>query len=113
MRTIKFILLAIILLAIVVLSLANREMVTLQLLPDGMSQLMPGASIDLPLFVVSLASILVGLLIGYLLEYIREYKHRRRARVKAREVRELDAEVSQLRRETNRPKDDVLALVES
>ena len=57
MRTIKLILLAIILLAIVVLSVANREMVTLHLLPAGMAGLVPGASVDLPLFVVILISI--------------------------------------------------------
>jgi lipopolysaccharide assembly protein A len=111
MRTFKMILLAIILLAIVVLGLANREPVTLELLPGGLSELTPGAAIDLPLFVVILAAVLLGLILGYLLEYLRESKHRRRALAKQREAERLNREVSQLRRETNRPKDDVLAVL--
>ncbi|WP_424931511.1 lipopolysaccharide assembly protein LapA domain-containing protein [Amaricoccus macauensis] len=111
MRTIKLILLGIILLAIVVLGLANREPVTLELLPQGLAHLVPGASIDLPLFVVILAAILVGLVLGYLFEYLREYKHRKRARQKQQEATQLNREVDQLRKETKRPKDDVLALL--
>jgi lipopolysaccharide assembly protein A len=111
MRTIKLIFLAIILLAIVLLGLANRELVTLRLLPNGLSELMPGAVIDLPLFVVILAAVLLGLVLGYLFEYLREYKHRRRARDKQREASELNHEVSQLRKDANRPKDDVLAVL--
>ncbi len=78
MRTIKLILLALILVAIVVLSLANRESVVLNLLPEGMSRIMP-LSLEVPLFVLSLVSILVGMVLGYLLEWFREHKHRKRA----------------------------------
>ncbi len=111
MRTIKLILLAIILLAIVLLGLANREAVTLHLLPAGLTELVPGAVIDLPLFVVILAAVLLGLVLGYLLEYLREYKHRKRAKEKQREANALNREVTQLRKDTNRPKDDVLAVL--
>lgn len=111
MRTFKLILLAIILVAIVILALANREVVTVALLPDGMSRLAPGASIQLPLYLVSLISIVVGLVLGYLLEYLREAKHRRRAAAKAREAAQLNREMNRLRKETNRPEDEVLALV--
>lgn len=113
MRTIKLILLAVILLAIVLLGLANRAPVTLHLLPPGLAELVPGAMIDLPLFVVILAAILSGMVLGYLFEYVRESKHRRRAREKQREASQLSTEVSQLRKETNRPKDDVLAVLGS
>ena len=61
MRIIKLILLGIILVGIVLLSLANRGDVTVRLLPEGLDGLLPGAAIDLPLFVVSLISIVVGL----------------------------------------------------
>jgi lipopolysaccharide assembly protein A len=111
MRTIKLILLTIILLGIVLLALANREPVTLQLLPAGLADLLPGARIDLPLFVVIIAAILLGLVLGYLFEYVREARHRRRAREKQREAARLRQEVAQVRRDTNRPKDDVLAIV--
>jgi lipopolysaccharide assembly protein A len=110
MRTVKFILLALILLVIVILSLANRELVTLNLLPAGMARLLP-ASIQLPLFVVSLLSIVVGMVLGYLLEWLREHKHRRRASVKAREAAELNREVDRLRKQSGKADDEVLALL--
>ena len=110
MRTLKLLLLGLILLAIVVLALANREVVTLHLLPEGMARVMP-LSIQLPLFVVSLLSIVVGMLLGYLLEWLREHKHRRRASQKSREAAQLNREVERLRKETGKPEDDVLALL--
>lgn len=111
MRVIKLILLIVILIAIVVLAIANRDMVTLELLPSGLAYLLPGASVELPLFIVIVASILVGMIIGYLFEYLREYKHRRLASRKIKEANDLNRENERLRRETNKPKDDVLALV--
>lgn len=110
MRTVKIILLALILLVIVILSLANREMVTLNLLPAEMARILP-VSIQLPLFVVSLVSILVGMVLGYLLEWFREHKHRRRAAIKTKEASQLNREVDRLRRETGKGNDDVLALI--
>jgi len=109
MRTIKLIVLALILVAIVVLSLANRDDVVLNLLPEGMARIMP-FSIEVPLFVVSLVSIVVGMVLGYLLEWFREHKHRRRATVKSREAEQLSRENERLRRK-NGPEDDVLALI--
>lgn len=110
MRTIKLILMALILISIVVLSVANRETVTLRLLPEGLSGILD-ASIRLPLFVVSLLSIVVGLVIGYLFEWVREHKHRRRASVNAEEAERLRRERDRLRRQTGRADDDVLALL--
>jgi putative membrane protein len=110
MRTLKLLLLGLILLVIVVLSLANRNVVTLHLLPEGMSRLMP-VSIPLPLFVVILTSTAVGVVIGYLLEWLREHKHRRRASQKSREAAQLNREVERLRKESGKAEDDVLALL--
>lgn len=110
MRTLKLILLCVILLLIVVLALANRGPVTLHLLPEGMARVMPLA-VEVPLFVVSLVSIGVGMVIGYLLEWLREHKHRRRASQKAREAAQARHEVERLRKESGRHEDDVLALL--
>jgi lipopolysaccharide assembly protein A len=110
MRTIKYILLALILAAIVLLAVANRGVVTLHLLPQGLDRVM-ARSIELPLFVVILGSIVVGMVLGYLLEWLREHKHRRRAAQKAQEAARLNREVAQLRKDTGRPEDDVLALL--
>jgi lipopolysaccharide assembly protein A len=110
MRTIKLILLALILIGIVVLALANREPVTLNLLPDGMSRILP-YSRQVPLFMVILASVGIGLVLGYLFEYVREHKHRKRAAVRTREARQLSREVDRLKRSTGKQDDDVLALL--
>jgi lipopolysaccharide assembly protein A len=110
MRTLKYLLLALILGCLVVLSLANREIVTLHLLPGGMARVMP-MSLELPLFMVVLLSALVGMVAGYLLEWLREHKHRRRAAQKSREAVKLSGEVDRLRRQSGRPEDDVLALI--
>lgn len=110
MRAVKIILLALILLVIVVLSLANRELVTLNLLPEGMATLMP-VSVQVPLFLVSLLSILVGMILGYLLEWLREHKHRRRAHEKTKEAARLGREVHDLRKSSGKPEDEVLALI--
>ena len=61
-----------------------------------MARLLP-ASIQLPLFVVSLLSIVVGMVLGYLLEWLREHKHRRYASQKSREAAQLGREVDRLR----------------
>ena len=111
MRTIKLILLALILIGVVVVALANRAPVTVQLLPGEMAALAPNAQVTLPLFLHGLIAILVGMVLGYLLEYLRETKHRRRASAHAREADRLHLEVSELRRTTNKPKDDVVALL--
>lgn len=110
MRTLKNLILALALIVILVLALANRGTVTLHLLPSGMERVMP-ASVQVPLFVVILLAIVVGIVLGYLFEWVREHKHRRRATQKTHEARQLNRQVDQLRKETNRPEDDVLALL--
>ena len=112
MRTLKYLALALILIVLVVLSLANREIVTLHLLPAGMARVLP-LSVQLPLFVVVLISALIGMVAGYLLEWLREHKHRRRALQKTREADRLSGEIGRLRRQTGKPEDDVLALIGS
>jgi lipopolysaccharide assembly protein A len=110
MRTIKLILLVLILIGIVVLAVANRNPVTLNLLPEGMSRILP-YSREVPLFMVILVSIGVGLILGYLFEYVREHKYRRRAAVRGREAQKLSREVDRLKRSTGKQDDDVLALL--
>lgn len=66
MRTLKLLLLGVILLAVVVLAVANRGMVTLNLLPQGLDRVM-ARSVDLPLYVVILLSVIAGMVLGYLL----------------------------------------------
>lgn len=110
MRTIKLILLALILIAIVVLAVANRQVVTLRLLPEGLEAITQ-RTVDLPLYAIGLLSIVTGMALGYVLEWLREHKHRRRAAEKAQEAERLDREVTRLRKQTAKSDDDVLALL--
>lgn len=110
MRYIRYSFYAVLMLVLVMLALANREIVTLAVLPEQLSTLFP-ASIQLPMFVVILLSMLAGLLIGYVLEYFREHKQRREAAVKKREVESLAREVDTLKKQAGSEEDDVLALL--
>ena len=112
-RLLKQIILGIILIAIVMVALANREMTTVQLIPEPLVPLFGGTnySVTLPLFVSLLAAIGVGLLVGYLFEWIRERKHRRAVVQRERQVSRLESEVEKLRRKTGEGEDDVLALL--
>lgn len=111
LRAIKLLFLATIMVAIIILGLANREPVTLQLLPSGIRNILP-LEIELPMYVVILGSILTGLLIGYILEWLREHKHRRLASEKKREARMLKSEVETLKKKHMSPEDEVLAILD-
>lgn len=110
MRYIKYIILAVFMAALVLLALANREMVTIAALPEGL----PYAdmlNIEVPLFAVIFAAIGLGLMLGYFMEFFREHKYRRQAAVKNREAAQLSAEVAKLKKSSGSDEDDVLALL--
>lgn len=111
MRQIKLLFLGLLMVAIVILALANRDAVTLHLLPEGLSHIVP-VSLEVPLFIVILASILMGLLIGYILEYLREHKYRRFGSQKSREASRLEREVKALKKKHLSEEDEVLAILD-
>jgi lipopolysaccharide assembly protein A len=104
MRKVRFVFLGLLMLAVVLLSLANIEPVTVNLLPGPLAAIAPW-SLQLPLFVVILAAVLLGLLIGYVLEYIREHKHRKTASQKKREAELLAREVTTLKKNAGQTED--------
>lgn len=110
MRYIKYGFYAALMVVLILLALANREWVTLNLLPEGMREVLP-LSIQLPLFMVIFLSIAAGLLLGYVLEYFREHKHRRLASRKSHEAAELAREVEVLKKRSGQEEDDILALL--
>lgn len=113
LRYLKLAILAIIALALVSVALANKDMVTLNLIPAGLvDQIGMNWSLELPLFGVMFGGVGIGLLIGFIWEWLREYKHRREATVKSREARRLEREVTRLKGEKHKDKDEVLALLE-
>lgn len=113
MRYIRYAFLAILGITLISISLANREMVELKLMPDALSELAGfNFSTSLPLFLVVLGGVVAGLVIGFLWEWLREHKHRRDATTNKGEVRKLEREVKKLKKKQNEGKDDVLALLD-
>lgn len=110
MRYFRYSFYAVLMLVLILMALANREMVTLAVLPEQLSGLFP-VSIRLPLFVVILLAMMAGLLVGYVLEYFREHKQRREAAAKKREAASLAREVDALKKKAGTQEDDVLALL--
>lgn len=113
MRYIRYACIAVFGIALITVALANRGMVQIQLLPAELAGLFAlSPKIELPLFLIIFASILVGLLVGFVWEWLREHSHRSGAAKSAREVRRLEREVKKLKGEKHEGKDDVLALLD-
>ncbi|MBW6418614.1 lipopolysaccharide assembly LapA domain-containing protein [Celeribacter sp. PS-C1] len=114
MRYIRYAFLAALAVVLVTVAIANRDMVTLNLLPADLAVLSGvSLSISLPLFVVIFGAIVAGLLIGFVWEWMREYKHRSAASTHKREKEQLAREVSKLKTDKAKKEgDEVLALLE-
>lgn len=113
MRYVRYLCIAVFAIALISVALANRQLVTLQVLPQDLPfDFATRPSIELPLFLVILGSIIVGLLIGFVWEWIREYGIRQDAAKQAREKRRLEREVAKLKDEKHEGKDEVLALLD-
>lgn len=113
MRYIRYASIAVFGIALVLIALANRQMVSVQILPpelSGVAALNPTHQV--PLFVVIFGGILAGLVIGFIWEWIREAKERAEATRMRRELAALRAEVKSLKGEKHKDKDEVLALLD-
>lgn len=112
-RAIKYLFLAIVAIALVILALANRDPVTVTLLPQELA-LWSGVdvAIELPLYLVIVGGVVTGVLWGFVWEWLREHRHRSAARTNEREARRLEREVQALKGRRNENRDEVLALVE-
>ncbi|MFV0245611.1 MAG: LapA family protein [Qingshengfaniella sp.] len=113
MRTIKYLILALIALALVIIGFANRQVVTLTLLPPDLVPFTKfNYALDLPLYVVAFGFMVLGFVLGEVFEWLREAKYRSQAARERRERAVLAAEVKKLQNDKNMHKDDVLALIE-
>ncbi|MEH6519753.1 LapA family protein [Sulfitobacter sp.] len=113
MRYVRYLCIAIFAVALISVALANRGMVSLQVLPTEVSGLFAvNPSMQLPLFIVILGSVLAGLLIGLVWEWIREYGERAEAAKQAREMRRLQRELDKLKAQKHEGKDEVIALLD-
>lgn len=113
MRYIRYACIAIFAIAIIAVALANRGFVELRVLPEEISGLFAVTpSIQLPLFIVILGSVLTGFALGFVWEWIREHKERAEKARMERENRRLEREVKRLKAEKHEGKDEVLALLD-
>ena len=112
-RMLRYLLLAVLAIVLVTIALANRDAVTLELLPANISAFVGQQwQIVLPLYVVIFGGIVAGILIGFVWEWFREHKHRSTASTKAKEVARLERELAVMRDTKPEHKDDVLALLD-
>lgn len=113
MRYLRYAFMLLLAICLIGVALANRQAVTLTLLPEGVARIVGvNQSVQLPLFLVIFGGILAGLLIGFVWEWLREYKHRAEAAVKTAEAARLERELTKMRRRSGEGRDDVLALLE-
>jgi uncharacterized integral membrane protein len=113
MRIIRLLFIISVSIVLIVLALANRQMVSLKLLPTDLAEVVGlTGTITLPLFLVILLGVLIGLLLGFVWEYLREHKHRKELGSKTKEVKTLEREVKKLKNQTNSEKDQILALLD-
>ncbi|MHA7875064.1 LapA family protein [Roseivivax sp.] len=113
MRYIRYAFLAAVAVVLIAVALANRGLVTLQLLPGDLAELLGVQhSVSLPLFLVIFLGIVSGLMLGFAWEWLREHKHRAEAAQKNREVRRLERELKRTQNERDKDKDEVLAILD-
>lgn len=115
MRYLRYLFLAVLGICLITVALANRQIVTLRLLPEDMAAF-SGISweLRLPLFAVVFLGIVAGLLIGFVWEWLREARLRAEAGRVKREAATLEREVKRLKHKQVEVegKDEVLALLE-
>ncbi|MCM2561482.1 lipopolysaccharide assembly protein LapA domain-containing protein [Lutimaribacter sp. EGI FJ00015] len=116
MRYIRYAILAVIAAVLIVLALANRTMVTLTTLPEGLARV-PGMailehSVEVPLFIVLFGGVLAGLLLGFVWEWVREHKQRADAARKQAEIKKLERELRRSQAKADEGKDEVLAMLD-
>ncbi|MEI2685666.1 MAG: LapA family protein [Cypionkella sp.] len=113
MRYLQFVLIGAFGIALLLVAMANRAVVTVNLLPPDLAAFLGLTwAMELPLFLVIFGGLASGLLVGFVWEWLREHKHRRVASTKTREVSKLERELAIMRDTHSLPQDDVLALLD-
>ena len=112
MRYIRWVILAALAIVLVTIALANREPMTVRLLPEALEGLFGFSwQITMPIFIVLVAAMGAGVLLGFVWEWVREHKHRSAAASERRMRQELEQQVKTTRSSAD-DGDDILALVE-
>lgn len=114
LRIAKYLFLFVVAIALVLMALANRETVVIEMVPEALvGWFGVQYAIALPLFVVILGAVMVGVLVGFVWEWLREHRHRADAKLHKRAAQSLEREVKTLKGGTGQDaQDDILALVD-
>ncbi len=113
MRYLRYLFLGVLGVVLVTVAVANRNPVTLNLLPPDVAALTGFSwSVTLPLFLVVFAALVVGILLGFVWEWLREHRHRAEADYQRRQSARLEREVKALRTPAPGSQDEVLALLD-
>ncbi|MEF3048207.1 lipopolysaccharide assembly protein LapA domain-containing protein [Pseudotabrizicola sp. L79] len=112
-RMLRYLLLAVLAIVLVTIALANRDAVTLEVLPANLAAF-AGVEwrLTVPLYAVIFGGIIAGILIGFVWEWFREHKHRATAATRTKEVARLERELAVMRDTKPDQSDDVLALLD-
>ena len=112
MRYIRYSVLGVIGICLITVAIANRDSLTVRLLPKELSGLFGFSwQVTLPAFVILLAAVIVGVLIGFVWEWVREHRYRAEAAVNRKERARLEQEVKKVAPKDNSG-DDVLAILD-
>ena len=113
MRYLRYFVLGFIAVGLVIVALANRGNVILNLIPEVLGDLIGfNVQVRVPLFIVIFLGVGAGLLMGFVWEWLREMKHRNAAKSEHRQVVRLEREVTKLKTETVKEQDDILAILD-
>ena len=114
LRIAKYLFLFIVAVALVLMALANRETVVVEMVPEALVGWFGiQYAIALPLFLVILGAVMVGILVGFVWEWLREYRYCADAKIHKRAAQSLEREVKTLKGGTGRDaQDEILALVD-
>ena len=113
MRYIRYAFLLALGLILVTIAFANRELVTLRLMPDDLDRFWPvGRVVTMPLFLVIFGAIVLGVALGFVWEWLREHHIRAEAGRDRREKDQLRREVDRLKGGAEGP-DEILRLLDN
>jgi len=113
MRTIRIFFIVILAIVLILLAAANREPVTVSLIPEALAQFTGGQwSLTMPAFVALFLAMVFGVLVGLVWEWLRESRLRAESSRRAQHLAQLQREVGDLRRTHAAPRDEVLAILD-
>jgi putative membrane protein len=113
LRYLKYLFLVTVALALVLMAMANRESVTLEVIPPDLAGWFGiQYAVELPLFLVVLGAVTVGVLVGFVWEWLREHRYRVEAKTHKHAAKALEREVTTLKGPAQGSQDEILALVD-